>query len=70
MNGKWGTKMRAAKAWVAAIGTVVMALSAVLADDLISTNEIGTLAIVGVEAALTIIAVYQVPNAGFVEKPQ
>jgi hypothetical protein len=62
--------MRAAKAWVAAIGTVVMALSAVLADDLINANEIGTLVTVGIEAALTILAVYRVPNAGFVEKPQ
>lgn len=62
--------MRAAKAWVAAIGTIVMALSAVLADDLINANEIGTLVTVGIEAALTVIAVYQVPNAGFVEKPQ
>jgi hypothetical protein len=55
---------------VAAIGTIVMALSAVLADDLINANEIGTLVTVGIEAALTVIAVYQVPNAGFVEKPQ
>lgn len=59
--------MRAAKAWVAAIGTVVMALTAAFADDVVDTNEIGLLVTVLIEAALTVLAVYQVRNAGFVE---
>lgn len=59
--------MRAAKAIVAAVGAVVMALSAVLADDIINASEIGTLVTVGIEAVLMVIAVYRIPNAGFVE---
>lgn len=61
--------MRTAKAWLAAAGTVLMAVTAVLTDNVININEVGTLVTVAIEAALTIWAVYKVPNAGFVEKP-
>ena len=54
--------MRAAKAIVAAIGAVVMALTAAFADDVVDTNEIGMLVTVLIEGALTVWAVYQTPN--------
>lgn len=59
--------MRAAKAWVAAIGTVVMALTAAFADDVFDANDAGMLVTVAIEAVLTVLAVYQVKNEGFVE---
>lgn len=62
--------MRAAKAIVAAIGTVVVALTGVLADEVVDVNEVGLLVTVLIEAAITIFAVYQVPNKGFTETGQ
>lgn len=59
--------MRAAKAWIAAIGMVITSLTAILADNVFDANEVGTLVTVAIEAILLVIAVYKVPNAGFVE---
>lgn len=62
--------MRAAKAIVAAVGALVMALSAILADDVIDATEVGTLVTLLIEGVLTVLAVYSIPNKGFVETGQ
>lgn len=61
--------MEKAKAIVGAIGLVVTALTAILADDVFDINEIGTLVVVLIEAGATIWAIWRVPNAGFVKVP-
>lgn len=55
--------MKNAKAVVAAVGTVVTALSAAIADDVLGTDEIGTVVAVVVTAALTVYGVWRTPNA-------
>lgn len=65
--------MDKAKAIVAAIGMVITALTAILADNVFDANEAGVLLTVLIEAAATVWAVWRVPNAGFVKtgaKPQ
>jgi hypothetical protein len=59
--------MRAAKAWIAAAGMVVTALSAAFADEVLNFNEVGVLVTVVLEAVALVGAVYATPNAGFVE---
>lgn len=55
-------KTTKAKAWVAALGSLLMALSVAFADDVVSVGETGTVVTVLIEAALTVFAVYRVPN--------
>lgn len=55
--------MRIAKTVVAALGTVVTVLTGALADDVLDMSETGTLVSTIVTAALTVYAVYKVPNA-------
>lgn len=55
--------MRTAKAVAAAVGTVVTVLTGALADDVLDMSETGTLVATIVTAALTVYAVYKVPNA-------
>lgn len=54
--------MRIAKAVVAAVGTVVVVLTAALADDVVGASEAGAIAAAAVEGAITVWAVYRVPN--------
>jgi hypothetical protein len=54
--------MKNAKAIVTAVGTVVTALSAALADDVLNQSEIGGLVVAAMAAAATIYAVWRVPN--------
>lgn len=54
--------MTAAKAIVAAIGVLVMALTAALADEVLSITEIAELVALVVEGVLTTYAVWKVPN--------
>ena len=54
--------MTAAKAVVAAIGTIVTALTAALADEVLDLTEVAHLVTVAVECAATVFAVYQVRN--------
>lgn len=57
------TVSETAKAWVAGVGTVVTALSAAFADDVLSDNETAGLISTAVLAALTIYGVYKTRNA-------
>jgi hypothetical protein len=54
--------MKAAKALVAAIGTVLTVLVAALADDLVDASETATIISTVVVAALTVYGVWRVPN--------
>lgn len=54
--------MKAAKAVVGAIGLVVTALTAILADDIFDANEVGTLVTVLIEAGVAVYAIWRVPN--------
>lgn len=54
--------MKYAKAVAAAVGTIATAVTAALADDVLSFDEAGTLASVLVVAVLSVWAVYRVPN--------
>lgn len=54
--------MTAAKAIVAAVGTVVVALTAALADEVLSLDEVGQLAAVVITGAAAVWAVWRVPN--------
>lgn len=51
-----------AKAVVAAAGTVVTALTAAFADDVVELNELGNVAAVVIAAGVTIYGVWRVPN--------
>lgn len=59
--------MRTAKAWVAAVSSVVTALSAAFADDILSNSEVGGLVSTVVLAALGVYAVYKIPNRDVTE---
>lgn len=59
--------MRAAKAIIAALGALIMVLTTALADDVFDANEVGTAVTVIIESIIMVIAVFRVPNAGFVE---
>lgn len=54
--------MYAAKAIVAAVGTVVTVLSAAFADNVLDNSEIGGIISTIVVGILTVVAVYRVPN--------
>lgn len=54
--------MRYAKAIVAALGSVLTVVTAALADDVFSVDEIGTVVSSAITAALTVLAVFSVPN--------
>jgi hypothetical protein len=54
--------MTAAKAWVAALGTVVTALSAAFADDVFNGNDAAAVVSTVVLGAVSVISVYRVPN--------
>lgn len=53
---------RVAKAIVAAVGTVVTALTPVVADEVIGLDELGTVVSALVAAAATVYGVWRVPN--------
>lgn len=55
-------RLKSTKAIVSAIGTVVTALSAALADDVLNQSEIGGLVVTIIAAGATIYAVWRVPN--------
>lgn len=55
-------KFTKAKTIWAAIGTVVTVLTGVFADDVLDVGEVGTLVSALITGALTVYAVYQVPN--------
>jgi hypothetical protein len=59
MNGR---KYTAAKATVAAIGTVITALAAAFADDVLSHNEVAGLVSTVVLGAISVYSVWKVPN--------
>lgn len=50
------------KAVVAAVGTVVTALTAAFADDVLNVDEAGNIVAVVVSAGVTIYGVWRVPN--------
>lgn len=54
--------MRYAKAIAAFVGTTATALTSALADDVLSTDETGSLVATFVVGLMTVIAVFQVPN--------
>lgn len=56
--------MKVAKAVASAVGTIATALTAALADDILNTDETGTLVSTIVVAALTVYSVWRVPNRG------
>lgn len=51
-----------AKAVVAAVGTIVTALTAAFTDDVVDIGEVGELTAVVIAAGLTIYGVWRVPN--------
>jgi hypothetical protein len=55
--------MRAAKAIVAAVGSLVTVLTGALADDVLGTDEIGTVVSTAVVAVITVAGVYATPNS-------
>ena len=55
-------KMTKAKAVVAGVGAVVSILTAAFADDVFSASETGQVTAVLVEQAITVWAVWRVPN--------
>lgn len=55
-------KFTRAKTIWAAIGTVVTVVTAVFADNVLDVGEVGTLVSAAISGALTIYAVYRVPN--------
>lgn len=54
--------MTAAKAVVAAIGTIVTVLTAALADNVLDASEIGQIAAAAITGALTVAGVWAIPN--------
>ena len=54
--------MKAAKAYVAAAGLVVTALTAAFADNILGVDDVGALATALATAVATVVAVYQTPN--------
>lgn len=55
--------MKYAKAVVAAVSSVASALTAALADNVLGTDEWGSIASTVVVAVLGVYAVWRVPNA-------
>lgn len=54
--------MIVAKAFVAAIGAIVTALTVALADEVLDLSEVGQLVAVAVTGAATVYGVWKVPN--------
>jgi hypothetical protein len=54
--------VKATKAWLAAGTTILMGATAVLADDVINANEVGTFIALLIEAVVGVAAVYGVAN--------
>lgn len=54
--------MTATKAWVAALGTVVVALSGAFADDVFDGNDAAAVMSTVVLGIASVFAVYRVPN--------
>lgn len=54
--------MKSAKMWVAAVGTVVTALSVALADDVWDINDATQIGITAVTVIGTMYAVWKAPN--------
>ncbi len=54
--------MRTAKAWVAAVGSIVTALGAALSDDVLSANDTQQVILTVALAVGTLVATYAVPN--------
>ena len=54
--------MYAAKAWVAAVGTVVTALSAAFADDVFNGNDAAAVVSTVVLGVVSVVSVYRVKN--------
>lgn len=61
--------MKYAKAIAAAVGAVVTVLTVVLADDVLSVDETGTLIAVTFEQILTLLIVFGLRNRGYVWRP-
>jgi hypothetical protein len=51
-----------AKAWVSALGLLVTSLSGAFADNVLNGNEVAGIASTLVLGALSVYAVYRVPN--------
>lgn len=60
--------MTTAKAVVSALGVVVTALTAALADDVFNTADVTALLVAIIPAAASVYAVWRVPNADAVPK--
>lgn len=56
--------MTTAKAWVAAVGTVVTSLSAAFADNVFDGNDAAAVVSTVVLGIFSVFAVYRVPNKG------
>jgi hypothetical protein len=54
--------MRTAKAWVAAVGSIVTALGAALSDDAFSASDTQQVILTVALAVGTLVSVYAVPN--------
>jgi hypothetical protein len=61
--------MRTAKAWVAATGAVVTALTAALSDDVFDVNDTVQIGITLVPIVATLWATYKVRNRGTITTP-
>lgn len=59
--------MKTAKAIIGAVGIIVTALTAALADNAIGATDAEALAIAAVEAGAILYALWRVPNARFVD---
>jgi len=58
--------VRTAKAWVAAIGAVVTAVTAALSDDVFNVDDTVQVIVTMVPIIATLVSTYAVPNKGSV----
>jgi uncharacterized membrane protein YhaH (DUF805 family) len=61
--------MRTAKAWVAAVGAVVTALTAALSDDVFNVDDTVQVIVTMVPIVATLVSTYAVPNKHTVTAP-
>lgn len=61
--------MRTAKAWVAATGALVTALTAALSDDVFNINDTVQVIVTMVPVIATLLTTYAVPNRGATPLP-
>lgn len=61
--------MRTAKAWVAATGALVTALTAALSDDIFNIDDTVQVVVTMVPVIATLISTYAVPNRGTTPLP-